>query len=160
MCVRGNGCVGVPMSLAVCVCMCFLEGRTRKRCIDALCFMAGGGGGALVWGVWFLGLRGCGFQGCGSKSLDKPPTATRPPPKEKPPSNLASGLVYVVSTARPVQPPPPPQAPKSPQNPPPPPKPPKGAAPKVCTPTWGVSLCIVPFSLNLIFELVIITSVG
>ena len=38
MCVGGDGCVGVPISLFVCVCVCFLEGHTRKRCIDAIYF--------------------------------------------------------------------------------------------------------------------------
>ena len=40
MCVEGDGCAGVPISLCVCVCV-FLHMPYNKRCIDAVHFVCG-----------------------------------------------------------------------------------------------------------------------
>ena len=73
--------------------------------------------GALVWGVWLLGLGCVGvcvvFRAVGQMASINSPRQTSPT-QRKPQSNLASGLVYVVST--PHATPPPPRAPTSPQN--------------------------------------------
>ena len=48
MCVGGDGCVWVPISLCVCACACvFLPLPYKKRCIDAIYFVCGAhyGGG-------------------------------------------------------------------------------------------------------------------
>ena len=41
-----------------------------------------------------------------------------------------------------------------------PPGPPNGGVPNICMPTWGVSLCIFPSSVKLIFALVILKFKG
>ena len=172
------------MCVCVCVCVSFCsrhedfpkadKGATSGFIVDPLlgivvceevtlgAVACGGGVGALVWGVRFLGL-GCVWvcfvgQKCGSKILHNPPPPDDPSPiQRKPPSNLATALVYVVSTVRAT--PPPPQAPKSPPEFP-PVGPTNGEAPKVSMRTWGVSLCIMRFSFRLIFDSLILIPVG
>ena len=118
-----------------------------------------GGGGGFGLGCVVSRARvrgGVVLRGVGQKAwITPPPSATPPPPKEKNQSNLASRLVYGAHSLCT----PPPEAPRAPEILP-PPKPPNGEAPKVCMPSWGVSLCIMCFSLKLIFESVILTFVG
>ena len=89
------------------------------------------------------------------KAPSPPPLRDASPTQKKTSIKLGQRLVYVVSTASETPPPPP----KSRQHSSPRPGTANGDAPNVCRPTWGVSLCISPFSLKLIFQLVILISV-